>query len=306
MCIYTHTYIYTYIYILQVRERKTHRKIKIPSSRWSHISGLSMDSDHWHMWLWKKASLSLRASVLILPHFTLYAWVSQVALVVKNLPANTGYIPDPWVRKIPCRRKWQSTPGFLMESPMDRGAWRATVHRVTKGRTQLKWLSTRAPCTQWGAHTPIWGWWDKYTKFMLHSSHSTIQIRDCISAYWDKRNFTWLSGTWVCLLNKAWIKIWQAPTYGNQNMDSTPSPVISSQTNDKVVHSFVQEQTGQGLWIIPEEGLFKMWQTYKMSQLTKTGIISYIIHSVSEPHTYKQTTCVQLEENVVFFQQGSQ
>ena len=89
-------------------------------------------------------------------------------------------------------------------------------------------------------------------------------------------------------------------------MDSTPSPVISSQTNDKVVHSFVQEQTGQGLWIIPEEGLFKMWQTYKMSQLTKTGIISYIIHSVSEPHTYKQTTCVQLEENVVFFQQGSQ
>ena len=25
---------------------------------------------------------------------------------------------------------------------MDRGAWWATVHRVTKSRTQLKWLST--------------------------------------------------------------------------------------------------------------------------------------------------------------------
>ena len=134
----------------------------------------------------------------------------------------------------------------------------------------------------------IWGWWwDKCANFMLCSSHSTIQIRDCMSAYWNKRNFTWLSGTWVCLLNKAWIKIWQALNYGNQNMDSTPSPVIGSQTNDKVVHNFVQEQTGQGLWITAEEGLFKMWQTYKMSQLTKTGIISYIIHSVSAPCTYK-------------------
>ena len=26
------------------------------------------------------------------------------------------------------RRKWQHTPVFLPENPMDRGAWRATVH----------------------------------------------------------------------------------------------------------------------------------------------------------------------------------
>ena len=41
---------------------------------------------------------------------------SQVALVVKNLPANTGGIRrgfDTWVRKIPWRRKWQPTPVFL-------------------------------------------------------------------------------------------------------------------------------------------------------------------------------------------------
>ena len=44
---------------------------------------------------------------------------------------------DPW------RRAWQPTPVFLLgESPMDRGAWWATVHRVTKSRTWLKWLST--------------------------------------------------------------------------------------------------------------------------------------------------------------------
>ena len=29
-----------------------------------------------------------------------------------------------------------------LENLMDRGAWRATVHRVTKSRTQLKELST--------------------------------------------------------------------------------------------------------------------------------------------------------------------
>ena len=29
-----------------------------------------------------------------------------------------------------------------LENPMDRGAWWAIVHRVTKSWTQLKWLST--------------------------------------------------------------------------------------------------------------------------------------------------------------------
>ena len=121
------------------------------------------------------------------------------------------------------------------------------------------------------------GWRDKCAKFTLCSSHSAIQIRDCISAYWNKRNFMWLSGTWVCLLNKAWIKIWQAPNYGNQNMDSTPSPVIGSQTSDKVVHNSAQEQTGQGLWITTEEGLFKMWQTYKNVTANKNW--NYFLHN---------------------------
>ena len=40
----------------------------------------------------------------------------------------------PWVGKIPWRRKWQLTPVFCPESSMDRGAWRATVHGVTKSQ----------------------------------------------------------------------------------------------------------------------------------------------------------------------------
>ena len=36
-----------------------------------------------------------------------------------------------------------------LENPMDRGAWQATVHRVTKSRIQLKWFTTythKNPC----------------------------------------------------------------------------------------------------------------------------------------------------------------
>ena len=31
-----------------------------------------------------------------------------------------------------------------LENPMDTGAWQATIHRVTKSRTQLKRLSTQS------------------------------------------------------------------------------------------------------------------------------------------------------------------
>ena len=31
---------------------------------------------------------------------------------------------------------------FCLENPMDRGVWRASVHRVAKSQAQLKWLNT--------------------------------------------------------------------------------------------------------------------------------------------------------------------
>ena len=38
----------------------------------------------------------------------------------------------PWVGKIPRRREWQPTPAFLLGNPMDRGAWKDTVHGVAE------------------------------------------------------------------------------------------------------------------------------------------------------------------------------
>ena len=51
----------------------------------------------------------------------------------------------PWVRKILWRRAWQHTPVFLLENPMDRGAWRAAFHVASKS---LTWLS-RDVSTLW-------------------------------------------------------------------------------------------------------------------------------------------------------------
>ena len=45
---------------------------------------------------------------------------------------------DPWVGKIPWSRKWQSTQFSCLGNPMNRGAWQATIHGVSKRQT---WLS---------------------------------------------------------------------------------------------------------------------------------------------------------------------
>ena len=61
---------------------------------------------------------------------------SQVALVVKNPPANAGNIRDmdliPGSGRSPGRGHGNPLQYSCLEKPMDRGAWRATVHGVSK------------------------------------------------------------------------------------------------------------------------------------------------------------------------------
>ena len=82
---------------------------------------------------------------------------SQVALVVKNLPASAGDIRDvwviflsSWVRKISWRGAWQPTSVATLACriPTDKGAWWATVHGVTKSQTLLKRFNMH--CTSQG------------------------------------------------------------------------------------------------------------------------------------------------------------
>ena len=62
--------------------------------------------------------------------------------MVKNLPAKAGDAGrhgfNPWVGKIALEKEMAThSQSSCLEHPMDRGAWRATVHGVAQSRTRL-------------------------------------------------------------------------------------------------------------------------------------------------------------------------
>ena len=75
-------------------------------------------------------------------------WTSQVALVVKNLPANAGDIRGtgaiPGLGRSPGEGNCNPLQYPCLVNPMDKGAWQAIVHGIVKSRTRLKRLSTHS------------------------------------------------------------------------------------------------------------------------------------------------------------------
>ena len=69
---------------------------------------------------------------------TSWARASRMALVVKNLVANAGDARDmgliPGLARSPGGGHGNPFQYSCLENPMDRGAWRATVHRAAKSR----------------------------------------------------------------------------------------------------------------------------------------------------------------------------
>ena len=66
-----------------------------------------------------------------------YSWASLVAQLVKDPPAK-----ETWVRSLGWEDPLEEGMAvhssiFAWRIPMDRGAWRATVHSITKSQTQL-------------------------------------------------------------------------------------------------------------------------------------------------------------------------
>ena len=76
--------------------------------------------------------------------------VSQVTLVAKNPPVDAGDRRDMGLilglGRFPGGGHDNLLQYSCLKNPMDRGAWRAVIHRVTKSRTQLNWLSMHT-CT---------------------------------------------------------------------------------------------------------------------------------------------------------------
>ena len=83
---------------------------------------------------------------------------SQVVLVVKNMPDNAGdrHRFDPWVRRIPRRRKWQQysclagySPWGHKESDMTETAETTTTTRLPWGSGQLSSARPLSRVEQW-------------------------------------------------------------------------------------------------------------------------------------------------------------
>jgi len=106
---------------------------------------------------------------------------SQVALVVKNLLANAGDIRDsgliPGLGRTPEGEHGNSLHFSCLENPMDGGAWQATVHTVTKSRTQLKWLSKHT-CFSLVLFFPLLSTWQNGALVSL----SLLKLGDIISS----------------------------------------------------------------------------------------------------------------------------
>ena len=64
---------------------------------------------------------------------------TKVALEVKNPPVNAGDIRDessiPGLGRSPTGGNGNPLQYSFLENPMDRGAWQAAVHSVTKSQT---------------------------------------------------------------------------------------------------------------------------------------------------------------------------
>ena len=75
-----------------------------------------------------------------------WLWPSQVALAVKNLSANAGDIRNrgsiPVLERSSGGGHGKPLQYSCLENPMDRGAWWATVHWLTKNQIRLKRFST--------------------------------------------------------------------------------------------------------------------------------------------------------------------
>ena len=103
-------------------------------------------------------------------------WAFQVVLVVENLPTNAEDIRDadltPGLRRSPGGGHGNPLQYSYLGNPMDRRAWRATVHRIAKSQIMHK-------CS---------GWWfigdhlERSTDLRLKNMASLFQERE-----WDAR-----------------------------------------------------------------------------------------------------------------------
>ena len=90
---------------------------------------------------------TLSLKIIVLPHSKIQVWKSTVFNKIMGFPGGSdskesacsvgdlGLIPE--LGRSPGGGHGNPLQYSCLENPMDRGAWRATVHGVTKSQTQL-------------------------------------------------------------------------------------------------------------------------------------------------------------------------
>ena len=88
--------------------------------------------------------LSINVTIDKYRYLYIQVMASQVVLVVKNLLASAGDRRDvgliPGLGRFPGEGHGNPLQYIFLENPVDTGVWQATVHRVIKSQTWLKWL----------------------------------------------------------------------------------------------------------------------------------------------------------------------
>ena len=95
---------------------------------------------------WKSAAALVPFLDIWSPKLSLWIW--SMAGVVKNPPANVGNARDmgliPGLGRSPGGGHGNPLQYPCLGNPTDRGVWWATVRRIAKSRTWLKWLNMHA------------------------------------------------------------------------------------------------------------------------------------------------------------------
>ena len=129
-------------------------------------------------------------------------WASQVALVVENL-RETGSISGS--RRFPGGENDNLLQYPSLENPTDRGAWRATVHRVAKSQAWLKRLSMHAwegkeaienKPSNICSSTKITGWVVEKDNFLYHVQCGTFISMIIKDIKWEQQYH--FKGNWTC------------------------------------------------------------------------------------------------------------
>ena len=153
-------------------------------------------------------------------------WGSQVTLEVKNSPASAGDIRNsgfnPWIGKIPWRRAWQLTAGFLPgESP-----W-------TEEPGGLQWMGPQRVRHDWATKHST----DKDFKPTIFRKFKELHtlLTEWKSKWQIRRNISYLTSSKINILNAKYIKNYNISSYGNKQTNFKMGKDLTFFTKDDIM-----------------------------------------------------------------------